>query len=334
MLKQQNSRSQAATVRGSSAVLASPYGDYEHMQRLPIRQSYRTQESVLIHQPLHQSLHPIEIWGQYNNYRSAGLKGSAMVHLVLLGLILAGASFHHVVVQQDKPREVVKLIAPSPDSYTMTAAKKEVSGGGGGGDHDVVQAPKGRLPKMALQQIVPPQIILRNEKPKLAVQPTVVVPPQVHFAENRMPSLGNPSAPPLPSAPPSNGTGSGGGIGSGSGGGVGVGHGPGVGAGTGGGIGGGVYKLGAGISAPRPIDTPDPVYTEEARQAKIQGTCVLWLVVDAEGHPRDIRVVRGLGYGLDAKAIESVKQWRFEPATKSGVPVNVQVSVEVAFRLY
>jgi TonB family protein len=252
----------------------------------------------------------------------------------MVGLLLAGASFTHQIVQPAKSREVVTLIVPPPESYTVPSAKIEVSGGGGGGDQDPIPAPKGRLPKLALQQIVPPQIVLRNEKPKLSARPTVVVPPQVHLAAIRMPNLGVPTAAPLPSAPPSNGTGSGGGIGSGSGGGVGTGHGPGVGPGSGGGIGGGVYKVGGGITAPRPIAAPEPVYTDEARRANIQGTCVLSLVVDAEGHPREIRVVRGLGYGLDAKAIETVKQWRFEPAKKGVTPVNVQVSVEIVFRLY
>ena len=227
------------------------------------------------------------------------------------------------------------LIAPSPDSYALPVAKKVVSGGGGGGEHDVLEAPKGRLPKTAMQQITPPSIILRNPHPKLAVEPTVVVPPQVHLAENHMPTLGLPTAAAaLPSAPPSNGTGSGAGIGSGSGGGVGVGHGAGVGAGSGGGIGGGVFKVGGGISAPQPVSTPDPEYTEQARVAKTQGTCILWLIVDDQGRPRDIRVVRGLGMGLDAKAIEAVKQWKFQPAMKDGRPVNVQISVEVGFKLY
>jgi TonB family protein len=60
----------------------------------------------------------------------------------------------------------------------------------------------------------------------------------------------------------------------------------------------------------------------------------LWLIVDDQGRPRDIRVVRGLGMGLDAKAVEAVKQWKFQPALKDGRPVNVQISVEVGFRLY
>ena len=280
-------------------------------------------------------LGPDAIWGQYNNYRSNGLAGSAIVHAVMLALILGGSMFgRHVVQVAQQQHETVTLIAPSPDSYAMPVAKKVVAGGGGGGDRDPLPAPKGRLPKFAMQQITPPSIVLRNPHPKLTAEPTVVVPPQVHVADNHMPNFGVSSAAPLPSAPPSNGTGSGGGIGSGSGGGVGVGHGPGVGAGSGGGIGGGVFKVGGGISAPRPVSTPDPEYTEQARLAKTQGTCILWLIVDDQGHPRDIRVVRGLGFGLDTKAIDAVKQWRFQPAMKDGRPVNVQISVEVGFRLY
>jgi TonB family protein len=239
---------------------------------------------------------------------------SAIIHVVLLGLLLSGAFFGHEIVQKIAPRQTVTLIAPSPDSYALPTAKTVISGGGGGGDHDSLPAPKGRLPKAALQQITPPAIIMRNEKPKLAVEPTVVIPPQVHVADNHMPNLGTATAVPMPAAPPSNGTGSGGGIGSGS--------------------GGGVYKVGGGISAPQAISAPDPDYTEEARRAKKQGTCVLWLIVDAAGHPRDIKVVRGLGLGLDAKALEAVKQWRFQPALKDGKPVDVQISVEVEFHLY
>jgi protein TonB len=284
------------------------------------------------HEP--KQLAPDAIWGQYNNYRSNGLAGSIAIHVVVVGLILSASIFGHQVVSHAPEHETVTLIAPSPDSYALPVAKKIVSGGGGGGDHDLLPAPKGRLPKLAMQQITPPSIVLHNEHPKLAVAPTVVIPPQVRVAQNSMPNLGVQSSAPLPSAPPSNGTGSGGGIGSGSGGGVGVGHGAGVGAGSGGGIGGGVFKVGGGISAPEPVSTPDPEYTEQARLAKTQGTCILWMIVDDQGHPRDIRVVHGLGFGLDAKAIEAVKQWKFQPAMKDGRPVNVQISVEVGFKLY
>src|SRR5580692_6178956 len=233
---------------------------------------------------------PDEIWGRYNNYRTNGIVTSAIVHVVLLGLLLSGALFSHQVAAKVLPHEHVTLIAPPLESYALPVAKKVVGGGGGGGDHDKLPAPKGALPKPALEQITPPAIVVRNEHPKLAVEPTVVAPPQVRVADNHMLNLGNPAAPVMPSAPPSNGTGSGGGIGSGSGGGVGVGSGPGVGTGSGGGIGGGVYKVGGGISAPQAVATPDPEYTEEARNAKTQGTCILWLIVDEKGVPRNVRV--------------------------------------------
>lgn len=322
MLKDQNSQMGVATVGRFPARYQPAYSDYE---QLKLRPRPRAGEKVAT---------PEMIWGQYNNYRSTGLKGSILFHLVLLGAIFASALFGHQVVEQVKKREIVTLIAPSPEEYTLPTSKKQISGGGGGGDRDHIAAPKGHLPKVAMQQITPPVIVVRNEKPKLTAEPTVVIPPQVHLAANHMPNLGNPAAPVMPAAPPSNGTGSGGGIGSGSGGGIGVGHGPGVGAGTGGGIGGGVFKVGGGISAPQAIDTPDPQYTEEARNAKTQGTCVLWLIVDQQGHTRDIHVTRSLGHGLDARAIEAVKQWRFQPALKDGQPVNVQISVEVGFHLY
>ena len=276
---------------------------------------------------------PDEIWGHYNNYRANGLTISAIFNLVFVGLLLSGIFVsHQITVRQT--RQVVTIYAPTPDSYALPVAKKVISGGGGGGDHDIVQAPKGRPPKAALQQITPPAIVMRNEHPKLPVEATVVAPPTLHVADNHMPNLGTPTAVPMPAAPPSNGTGSGGGIGSGSGGGVGVGHGPGVGSGIGGGMGGGVYRVGGGISAPTAISAPDPDYTEEARRAKKQGTCILWLIVDSSGHPRDIRVQRGLGFGLDAKAVDAVQHWRFQPALKDGRPVDVQISVEVEFHLY
>lgn len=284
--------------------------------------------------PIRSSRVPDEIWGRYNNYRSNGIAISAVAHIAIIGLLLSGVFVSHQIVQEET-RQTVTLIAPSPESYALPVAKKVISGGGGGGDHDILPAPKGNPPKPALQQITPPAIVIHNQQPKLAVQPTVVAPPQVHLADNHVPNLGVPAAAPvMPAAPPSNGTGSGGGIGSGSGGGVGVGHGPGVGAGSGGGIGGGVYKVGGEISAPTAISAPDPNYTEEARRAKKQGTCELWLIVDSSGHPRDIRVIHGLGFGLDAKAVEAVQQWRFQPALKDGRPVDVQISVQVDFHLY
>jgi TonB family protein len=87
------------------------------------------------------------------------------------------------------------------------------------------------------------------------------------------------------------------------------------------------------VLAPRPLAMPDPDYTEQAREAKLQGMCVLKLIVGADGKPRDIRVIRSLGMGLDEKAMAAVSQWTFAPATKDGMPVPVQISVQVVFKL-
>jgi TonB family protein len=225
----------------------------------------------------------------------------------------------------------VVLIAPE-DIPVLEPSKKVSGGGGGGGDRDKLQASQGRLPKQSMEQFTPPLAVVRNLHPKLEMAPTIVVPPQVHLQQPNMPDLGDPLSH-LPSVP-SNGTGSGGGIGSGSGGGVGVGEGPGFGAGHGGGTGGGAFKVGGGVSAPKAIYAPDPEYSEEARKVKHMGVVVLWLVVGPDGKPRDIRVARTLGLGLDEKAIEAVKNWRFEPALKDGKPVAVQVNIEVNFHLY
>jgi len=270
------------------------------------------------------------IWGIYD-YKKKGLLGSSLVHSLAVVLSLAATIVGHKVVQKQKPQATVALVAPD-DLFPLPPSRKQAGGGGGGGDRDKLQASKGKLPKFAMQQITPPMVVVRNDNPKLTAEPTVVVPPEIHLAMNNVPNFGDSSSHVI--GPPSNGTGSGGGIGSGNGGGVGSGEGPGVGPGRGGGIGGGVFRVGGGVSAPRPIVTPEPEYSEEARKAKYQGTCVLWLVVGPDGQTRDIKVARTLGLGLDQKAIEAVKQWKFEPAMKDGKPVAVQVNVEVTFRLY
>lgn len=95
----------------------------------------------------------------------------------------------------------------------------------------------------------------------------------------------------------------------------------------------GVYRVGGGVSAPRALFSPAPKYSDEASRARFQGTCLLSLIVGPDGLPRDIRVAQSLGMGLDEKAIEAVKQWRFQPALKDGKPVAVAVTIQVEFRL-
>lgn len=260
-------------------------------------------------------------------------KGSFVVSFLLNTLATAILVYIGSYVAANAP-EIKKAIADSGivdiSPYIPEASKTQMGGGGGGGDRDKLEASKGALPKLAKEQITPPMVVIRNDNPKLVVPPSVVVPPEI-----KLPTVG-PLGDPMAgvTGPASNGTGSGGGIGSGSGGGVGSGRGPGVGPGWGGGIGGGAYRVGGGVSAPRGLFTPDPEYSEEARKAKYQGVVVLWVVVGPDGRTHDMRVQRSLGMGLDEKAMEAVRQWKFEPARKDGQPVAVQINVEVNFRLY
>ncbi len=270
-----------------------------------------------------------DIWGFYN-YKGRGAAGSTVIHVLAVIAIIAATYLGRKIVDVAKPKQTVDVFLPD-DMPALPASKTRSGGGGGGGDRDKLQASAGRLPQQSMHQITPPMAVVRNPDPKLAVAPTIVVPPEIKLAQPNLPDLGNP----LSHLPiPSNGTGSGGGIGSGSGGGVGSGSGPGYGPGSGGGTGGGVFHVGGGVSAPKVIFETDPEYSEEARKAKFQGTCVLWLIVGPDGKPREIRVSRTLGLGLDEKAMEAVKNWRFEPAYKDGKPVAVSINVEVSFRLY
>jgi periplasmic protein TonB len=285
--------------------------------------------------PLKLTSRPVrvrDIWGDYNYKKKAGA-GSTIVHAAMVGTLIWLSIAAPHIIDKPKPTETITWV-PSDDAVFVPTKPdpRPMGGGGGGGDRDKLQAPKGKLPKASMEQITPPAMVIRNDHPKLAVEPTVVLPPNVKIA-SAMPNLGDPLSK-MPSGPPSNGTGSGGGIGSGSGGGVGSGEGPGVGPGRGGGFGGGVFRVGGNVSAPRGLYTPDPEYSEEARKAKYQGTVMLWLIVGPDGRPRDIKVARSLGMGLDEKAVEAVKTWKFDPARKDGQPVAVQINVEVNFRLY
>jgi TonB family protein len=99
------------------------------------------------------------------------------------------------------------------------------------------------------------------------------------------------------------------------------------------GRGGGVFRAGGGVSAPILMYKVEPEYTEEARAAKLQGTVVLYVEIDPTGKAINIRVLRSLGLGLDEKAVESVKKWKFKPGEKDGTPVTVAATIEVNFKL-
>ena len=268
-------------------------------------------------------------YGLYRIQRSSFVL-SFVGHTLAIAVCLLSARF--LVAHHHEIRRQVIGIVTDVSPYVLPPSASKAGGGGGGGDRDKLQASKGILPHFSREQLSPPVVVIRNQNPKLPVEPTVVVPPEIHLALSQTGPLGDPLSSIL--GPPSNGTGSGGGIGSGSGGGVGSGHGPGVGPGWGGGIGGGVYRVGGGVTSPRLIYGPEPEFSEEARKAKYQGTVVLQVVVGPDGRTHDVRVAQSLGMGLDEKAIEAIRRWKFEPSRKDGVPVAVLVDIEVNFHLY
>ena len=214
-------------------------------------------------------------------------------------------------------------------------------GGGGGGERARLPAPKalreGRratsspLPERVAPPAAPPAEPVEPEPPLNAEPlPTLVAPLITAPADNRD------RAGVLQEArteAESRGSGTGGGAGSGSGTGLGSGDGAGVGPGSGGGTGGGPYRPGSGIQPPRLIHEVRADYTDLARRSGVTGDVLLEIVVRHDGSVGEVKVVRRLGAGLDERAVQAVRQWRFAPATRQGAPVAVVVEVAVEFRL-
>jgi TonB family protein len=204
-------------------------------------------------------------------------------------------------------------------------------GGGGGGNQSIVDPIKGKLPPKMKDPLTPPNPPV--DQPKLAAQAAIDVQQQIQLPDNpTMPNIGVKNSANVQLA--TGGQGSGGGMGTGRGGGMGSGSGNGFGPGEGGNAGGGLYKIGGGVSAPVPLNQVEAEFSDEARRAKYQGVCLIQLIVDVHGDPLNPRVQRALGMGLDEKAMEAVRKYKFKPAMKDGKPVPVMITVEVNFRLY
>jgi protein TonB len=282
--------------------------------------------------PLEVTSKPVavkDIWGSYNPQK----KSFAMSVGFQIAVVSLAVALSMTKPVQQAAKQVATLIMPvdlAPYQPKMAPKDKPMGGGGGGGDRSPLPAAKGRLPKASLKQFTPPMEVVNNNNPKLSMEPTIIAPPDVPLPQVNMPNYGDPLA---KLGPLSNGPGSGAGIGSGKGGGVGSGKGGGFGPGEGGGVGGGVFRVGGGVSAPVLLYKKEPEYSEEARKAKYQGTVLLYIEVDPSGRATNIRVARSLGLGLDEKAIEAVKQWKFKPGYKDGHPVTVAATIEVNFRL-
>ena len=267
-----------------------------------------------------------EGYGSYQTSRRA-FAFSYLGNCAFIALLIWSSHWvfeHKAEIKQRFTGNVTGLVLPPGET--------QAGGGGGGGARDKFDATHGAPPKFSNEQLAAPTVVVMNQHPKLEADPTVLGPPEIQLAAQTA-QAGDPLSAVVDSI--SNGKGSGGGIGNGSGTGVGSGEGPGVGPGEGGSTGGGAYKPGlGGVTAPRTIYAPDPQYSDQARSVKFTGSVLLWLIVDADGLPKDIRIVRSVGLGLDERALDTVKTWRFEPGRKDGQPVATQINVEVSFRLY
>jgi TonB family protein len=294
---------------------------------LPWYKSLVSNVRELIHPPklppLEVTSKPVEvktIWGAYQGGETKSGAASVLIHAGIIGLLLLIFQAPGVRNAIKKTGEIIYLPAFRPK---LPPAAEKMSGGGGGGQKMPQPVSRGEAPKPALKQFVPPTPAV--PKPILPVVPTITAPaPQIN-ADN----YGDPLAKTLPF---SGGPGSSG-FGTGKGGGIGPGNGDGYGPGSGGGTGGGVYHAGGDVSMPQLLSKVEPEYSEEARKAKYSGTVLLSIIVDEHGLPRDIRVIRPVGLGLDEKAIEAVSRWRFRPGVKGGRAVSVQANIEVSFRL-
>jgi len=267
--------------------------------------------------------------------RGLPVAASGGVHVAVLGAIALATTFGlakpqaRVTADDHRDLGLVYVMSPGP------------GGGGGGGGHDEPAPPPraerkdasllhSPLPMRKPPAIVdPPPIVRHVEPPK--PQPQIVAP---IVAESNDPHdrAGIPWTP-AAALPDSHGRGTGDGTGTGQGIGVGEGQGPGVGPGSGGGTGGGPYRPGSGITAPSIQREVKPDYTEEGRRRNIEGDVVLEIVVRSDGSVGNVKLLSGLGAGLDERAMDAVRQWRFNPAQRYGTPVDVIVEVAVEFKL-
>ncbi len=240
------------------------------------------------------------------------------LHVLVIALIAWLLAKHVRLSAPQVTKTVTPLDLPAPPPK---APPKAVSMGGGGGQRGPTPVTKGTPPKFAEHQIVPPKAPPPQD-PKIAIQPTIEVQKDVKMASS-IPQLGVANSPIVGRS-----------MGNGSGTGMGSGHGSGLGPGSGGNTGGGPRRIGGGVSAPELLFKVEPEFSEEARKAKVAGNVLVGIWVDTNGNPTHVRVLRGVGMGLDEKAIEAVRQYRFKPGMENGRPVVTEVNIEVNFQIF
>jgi protein TonB len=266
--------------------------------------------------PLVLESKPIPVVDRMATHQDPKATASAIViyAILILFFVFWGArAIHNNIVA--KQMQLIALSTPPP----MPVAKTTM--GGGGGQRGPTPVTKGHLPKFAETQITPPKVPVETKIPM--PEPTIEVQKDLKMANNNMPNIGLPNSNLIGSS-----------MGNGSGSGMGSGSGSGLGPGSGGNYGGGLRHVGGGVSSPVVIYKVDPEFSEEARKAKFMGIVTVNLVVNTSGLPENVRLVRGVGMGLDEKAIEAVKQYKFKPAMENGKPVPVEVNIEVNFQIF
>jgi TonB family protein len=264
---------------------------------------------------------------------------STSLHALAIASILFVASLGFAVA--DERTEPLK----TPEPMRMVFLAMPGPGGGGGGGGLRAKTPPPQAQRKGVERISSP-LPARRLPPPMRPQPNPPEPPPKPLEARQLPPVMAPipTKPAeaqdregilarAPEAPPGPGTGTGGGVGSGQGTGLGQGDGSGVGEGSGGGVGGGPYRPGSGVEPPRLLREVKADYTDEARRDNIAGEVELEIVVRRDGTVGDVKVIRGLRGGLNDRAVQAVRQWRFAPGRMKGVPVDVVVEVGVEFKL-
>ena len=268
--------------------------------------------------------------GHASGGRALQFAATAAAHVVLVaGLILAATA--------PSPSRGLETAQPVTTQLVFLPLPGAGGGGGGGGRKELIQASAAERRGLSRLRspIRPRPVAARIAR---AVEQRVDKPDEAHVIAPVVPVEADSRDVPgeavdVPSPRDSRGPGADGEAGAGTGGGIGPGNGAGLGAGTRGGTGGGPFRPGADINPPSLLREVKPDYTEEGRRRSVEGDVDLEIVVRSDGGVGDVTLVRGLGAGLDERAVDAVRQWRFSPATRHGAPVDVVVQVSVEFRL-
>jgi TonB family protein len=280
----------------------------------------------------------------------AAASGAFHAGLLAVMILIGTLGVRTAPTEQKPPADLVRLV--------FVATPGPGGGGGGGGLRQPLPPPRAEL--KGSSKLASPVTVRKPAKAEpIARVETPPPPPPRPEPTPDPPPPPPPPAPPAPTPPvvapvvsapsdandragvpaptsstaPSNGPGDGGGTGTGVGTGSGRGNGAGLGDGSVAGTGGGPYRPGSGITPPSIEREVKPVYTEDGRRRGVEGDVVMEVVVRADGTIGNVRVLQGLGSGLDQRAIDAVRQWRFFPARRHGAAVDVMVEIAVEFRL-